>query len=74
LNLLEIFDGDVKKKKIGNNIMKIKSPVVYKIYSTNNIMDYSKENEKNKQSERERISLFSWQWKIINNTLEAIKS
>ena len=74
LNLLEVFDGDVKKKKIGNNIMEIKSPVVYKIYSTNNIMDYSKENEKNKQSERERISLFSWQWKIINNTLEAIKS
>lgn len=36
-------------------------------------MDYSEKSERNKQSERERISLFSWQWKIINNTLEAIK-
>ena len=72
LDLLEIFQGEAEVK-IGNNIKKIESPVVYKLYSTNNIMDYLEKNENNKQSNGERISLFSWQWKVINSSLKNIE-
>ena len=36
-------------------------------------MDYLEKNENNKQSNGERISLFSWQWKVINSSLKNIE-
>lgn len=72
MDLLEIFDAEAEVK-IENNIKKIESPVVHKLYSTNNIMDYLEKNENNKQSNGERISLFSWQWEVINSSLKNIE-